>query len=268
MVNRTSDEYLKRSATTTGGTKFFMKENFDLKIYASDKYTSNNPSLLCRMRNQLIKAIEENILLPQIIVIIFDRDFIATVSHNDCGISLICGIDIDWLAKEFNRIIVAHKDRLPNKSVSHEAPKLIWMQAPLHTGFTDNARRVKFNKALQHIVSFYPDMITMRMVKEWNYNDSSIFITTAKRFTSDGLRRYWSSIDSAIEHWANYLSRRTKFEVSAQVPQEKTPAKFITKIKQDFNFKNRFKWTNSKLKKRKPTKDKQQRFQLPKPASQ
>ena len=258
MVNRTGDEHLLRAFNTSAGTKFFMKEQFDVKLFASDRYTSNNPSLICRMRNHLVEAINQNILLPKLIVVIFDRDFIATISHDDCGISFICGIDINWLAKEFSKIIQCHKDRLPNKSKVHDAPKFIWMQAPLHSGFTDNPRRVKFNKSLQHIISFHADMTTMKMVKEWDYSDSSIFVTEAKRFTSQGLKQYWSSIDSAIEHWCTYLSRRPAANEYRQKSKFGKP-NFVKRLKFDFSNRSKdskFNWNS---------KDQKKRRQLPKP---
>ena len=49
FVHRTSEEHLVRPIYATDGRKFFMKENYEVKIYATDRYNSNNPSILSRL---------------------------------------------------------------------------------------------------------------------------------------------------------------------------------------------------------------------------
>ena len=269
MVHRTSNDNFIRSNFTSDGRRFYMKEKFETKIFSSDRYTSNNQSLLSRMRNHLVKAINDYTLLPKIIVVIFDRDFIATVSHEEQGISLICGIDINWLAREYSRIIETHKERLPERSKNHDSPVFIWMLAPLHKGFTDNSKRIKFNKTLQHIMSFHQNMITMKMVKEWDYTDSSMFVHEAKRFTSSGLKCYWTSVDSAIEHYDTYLSKRRRDNDTNngnKSGQGRKKPGFVKKLHFDFKKKsNQFKWNNSKKNKEQHQATAHTRRQLPSP---
>ena len=167
FVHRTSDQHLVHPTYTTEGNKFFMKENFALKVYATDRYSSNNPSLLSRLRNQLINAINENVLLPKIILVVLDRDVINIVKTDDFGLSLIFGTVLDWLARKYTRQVESQKSRLLSRSVKQDYPKFIWMAAPLNINFNDNKQRDKFNKALINVVNFHPDMTVMRLVKDF-----------------------------------------------------------------------------------------------------
>ena len=234
-----------------------MKQNFEVKIFTSDRYSSNNPNLLARIRNQLITAIDKHQVLPRVILVVLDRDFSSAIHFEDFGLSLIMGTQLNWLAKEFNRIIAVQKDRLQPRSIKDDWPKIIWMAAPLHINFPDNKYRDKFNKALANILKFYPDMIMMRLVKEFLYADSTCYIKEANRFTSAGLHKYWSSIDSAVEHWAKCLAPTVKKEQNLGTP------KFVKKMKFEFNKgSNRFKWNNY------DGKGKGERRKLPQPPPQ
>ena len=50
-------------------------------------------------------------------------------------------------------------------------------------------------------VKFHKDMSCLKMVKIWDSDDSNAFVYNSNRFTSEGLDKYWLSIDSAIRHW-------------------------------------------------------------------
>ena len=220
-----------------------MKENFDVKVFATDKYSSNNPSLICRIRNQLVEAIDDNKLMPRAIVVILDRDIIGGMNMPELGLSLICGTQLNWIAREFNRIVQAHKDRLQKKSVRTDSPKFIWMAAPFNINFRDNKSREKFNKVLQKAINVVPGMSIMRMVIEFNYGDSSSFIKEANRFSSDGLLRYWTSVDSAIEHWFTHLAPGRGSRAEQRKANDRMQ-NFVWKVKMEYDYgRNKFKWT-------------------------
>ena len=215
---------------------FSIKENFEVKIFTTDKYNSNNPSLLARLRNQLSMAINKYCLLPKIILIVLDRDVINLVKVDNFGMSLIFGSLIDWIAREFDRMVQAQKDRLPNRAVLIDHPKFIWMAPPLNINFFDNKQRDKFSKALANVVNFHPDMTTMHLVKGLNYGDSSIFVKEAKRFSNEGLAKYWSSIDSAVEHWIIHLwAKRGTLKTGPS--QAHGGHRFVKRLKREFNSK-------------------------------
>ena len=161
----------------------------------------------------------------------------------ELGLSLICGTQLNWIAREFNRIVQAHKDRLQKKSVRTDSPKFIWMAAPFNINFRDNKSREKFNKALQKAINVVPGMSIMRMVIEFNYGDSSSFIKEANRFSSDGLLRYWTSVDSAIEHWFTHLAPGRGSRAEQRKANDRMQ-NFVWKVKMEYDYgRNKFKWT-------------------------
>ena len=56
----------------------YVKENFQITGYRSmsDRYTSMNPNLIGRMQNCLVLAIQEEVLLPKMVVMVLDEDLI------------------------------------------------------------------------------------------------------------------------------------------------------------------------------------------------
>ena len=72
-----------------------MKDNFEVRIFAKDRYTSNNLNLLARLRNQLSVALEENPLLPAIILVVVDRDLLSLIKLDEFGLSFALGRVID-----------------------------------------------------------------------------------------------------------------------------------------------------------------------------
>ena len=204
-------------------------------------------------------------LLPMIILIVMDRDIINIVRQEE--VSYIYGTYLDWLAREMERAIDSHLDRLPLKAKREGYPKFIWMAAPQNINFKDNAKRAKFNKNLQNVVSYHSGMVMMRPVKECNFNDTNLFIGEAHRFTSEGLARYWSSIDSAIEHWVTFLAAKRRCAAKAALQEndeEKPNSGFIKRMKKEFTNKSvndKYHW----VKRYQNFNHKKQQFILPRP---
>ena len=128
------------------------------------------------------------------------------------------------------------------------------MCAPLHINFHDNKKREKFNKALQNIISFHQNMSVMKMVKNFQYHDTFLFLKDANRFTVDGLLKYWSSVDSAVEHWVKFLvptglrieqpQRQQAAHFNCKPPQQK----FFKKLRMEYRLggTDKFKWNRNK----------------------
>ena len=112
-----------------------------LDNYAVNWFASTNLDLNCntlgRIRNQFVKAIAENILLPKLVVVITDADIIDAVQYRDYGVSDIYGRLIHWLSAELNKITKIHKDRLPVKAVRCNYPSFVWISPPPKFGVFD-----------------------------------------------------------------------------------------------------------------------------------
>ena len=87
-------------------------------------------------------------------------------------------------------------------------PYFIWMAPPTHCNFghKNNDFRLFQTKCLTEIVSTKRNMLVLKLVKIWEHEDCGAFLHEAYRFTSDGLDKYWASVDSAIRYWDVILS--------------------------------------------------------------
>ena len=52
----------------------------------------------------------------------------------------------------------------------------------------------------------FADMRIIRMKKEWEFDDNSIY--RLGHYSSEGLRRYWQSIDQAVRHWDTFIASK------------------------------------------------------------
>ena len=154
--------------------KPYLREKYDIKIFCSNSL-SLNKSAIARIHNNLITVIEEEILLPKAIIILLEADIIKSVRYGKSGISEIFGQLIKSLAVGLHRLVLQHKDVLPIHSKKFNYPSILWVESPHHMNFLDiwNIHRKKFNKCMETVLSLYPEMFILELVKAWDYHDSS-----------------------------------------------------------------------------------------------
>ena len=189
-----------------------MLHNFDVKLYVSGKFSSNNRSALSRIRNCVVKAINENYLLPKIIVMVVDCDILSDVQFDHYGISVLLGMINEWLCSEIHKVIWAYKDKLPAKAVKDNYPHILWIEPPLHKNFRNNDKCKKFVSSLDGVIKklYSSDMTIFQMRKIWDYEDSILFLANQQRFTVEGHTRYWQAIDHLVKLWDTFLSKKKK----------------------------------------------------------
>ena len=68
--------------------------------------------------------------------------------------------------------------------------------------------RTKFNKCLESVVRLNQEMGTLTLLKIWEPRDDSLFMDN--RFTANGLKAYWASLDSAFRHWDTFVFVKAK----------------------------------------------------------
>ena len=51
-------------------------------------------------------------------------------------------------------------------------------------------------------------MTALQMIKIWHHDDSAAFINELYRFTTEGLIKYWMSVDSAIRYWFTAIGNK------------------------------------------------------------
>ena len=106
------------------------------------------------------------------------------------------------LLKEMDQAILSYKDIIRLIAQKPNLPHFIFITPPTHKYFSranNNLRRIQA-KVLEEIVKTKDNMSCLKMIKFWNFDDSRAYLRDAARFTSEGLNRYWESVDSAIRY--------------------------------------------------------------------
>ena len=95
----------------------YINRNFQIGNYASNLLASNDPNILSRLRNQLVKGYRINKILPKLIVVILEDDVIQAIGHKHsrakCTATPKYKKEVNWLLREFHRSIAVMKEYLP-----------------------------------------------------------------------------------------------------------------------------------------------------------
>ena len=177
-------------------------KNFEVKAIVTKDYNNWNRSPPGRLLNNLITAINEHGSLPKLIVMVLDDDMIRRIRLEDFAETQIKEIT-EWLVREVAKAVTIYKDFLPNKAKKFLLPHILWIGPPTHMNFgsNNNRKREIQNRALQNVVKQNANMSILQMIKFWEHTDSNLFVFDNYRFTSEGLKKYWLSIDSAVRFW-------------------------------------------------------------------
>ena len=193
-----------------------MKNHFDVTVWVNNKHF--NPSLVSRIRNVLVEAINKKTKLPKAVIVVLDNDLIRFTGHTEAGISSILKDLLQWMVKEINEVLTEHKEKLPKKLFKADYPKILWAESPLHTNFEDDHLRSKFNSVLMDVMVNSKGMGVLRLKKEWSNGNNKFF--NQNRFTSAGLDAYWGSIDAAFKHWDTMVAVKNKPFHNLQEPRD------------------------------------------------
>ena len=108
----------------------YMFRYYNVKKFIPGNIASMSTSPVARILNNLIKAVNENQLLPHFIIIVPDWDILKSIKYYDYGVSKIIGSTLEWLVREIDRLITTKKIDLakirPGAVISSE-PKIIWI---------------------------------------------------------------------------------------------------------------------------------------------
>ena len=180
--------------------KLYIKKNYDVFQYSTKNYCSHVCSMLGRIRKQFTNAINEKIKFPKLCIFVLDNDLKRHLKVTEKSASAVFAEIIPWLFNKVDRHIKSRKEQLPQKAIKSEYPMIYWMEAPQHINFSeaDNIIRHKQNSAIQSEVARYPYMKIVRMKKVWDPEDGHLYANN--RYSAEGLMKYWSSIDNAIEY--------------------------------------------------------------------
>ena len=201
----------------------YINENFEVKVYMANQYTANNRGVLSRLRNCLVKGIKDNFLLPKYIVFIIDYNILKDIAFDKYGISVLLGRLTEWLANEVHKIVKLAKDSKPKGAKKENKPQILWIEPPLYKNFSDNIRRKKMGTAIANAAKLYSEMVVLQMRKIWDYDAAELYSAPTQRFTADGHKRYWLTIDYLVKLWDTFLSQKKSLKREHNsVPGSKT----------------------------------------------
>ena len=204
MYRNIEQYYLNRA----NGSANHVLSNYDVNYYATNKFCSQNPSMIGRIRNQLIRAINAQQTFPKLVILVLDDDLLSVIDKNRRSNEHTIRKMINWLMRQFERIVEAQKELLPEKAKKMFYPHFMWVEAPHHKYFKNNELRRNFNKILADTAKLYSNTSVFQLKKVWDTEDSNYFLKEANRFTSEGLIAYWSAIDRTTKFCDSTLMKK------------------------------------------------------------
>ena len=206
----TFTKYFHEDSDSSKPVTSYTFNNYDVKAFVSRRDKSHNRNVLGRIYNNLVHAINEHTSLPKLVVMVLDDDIIKDVHHRGSGTTIKIGMLLNWLVNECGKAMQEYKNYLPAKAKRSNMGQFLWICPPTHKYFGEvsNDRRTRFTDCLQRIVSIHSNMSCLKMLKIWDHDNSNLFIYESYRFTSEGLVKYWLSIDSAIWYWVTAIANK------------------------------------------------------------
>ena len=177
-----------------------MKFQFEISGFNNNKNASYDNNTLSRFRNGLVAAITDQKILPKMAVIVPDDDLInyfclwyKKKEGSYDGFERI----LRWLMCQYDRLITAQRDYLPNKAKRSNEPIFIWIEVPLHDNLNSSAREARnsFNKALQKAVSYHTNFYSLQLIKCWDESNPELYNKEDGKYTARGYVTYWEAID-------------------------------------------------------------------------
>ena len=177
---------------------FFMKTNFEIEVFGSNRFNDSNQNVLSRLQIAMAKTVNDNHILPEFIVIVLENDLIEYLGYKDAGVASMYGPWLEWLCEQVSLLITKKFDKLPTKNKFDDPPQVYWCGAVTHHDFSDQEKEVrnKFNKCLETNVKKYESMRMIRFKEKWNHEEPFLVSNDAVSIT--GQLIYWQSVDVAV----------------------------------------------------------------------
>ena len=243
-----------------GASSHYLIQHYEVSGFLCDGYQSQDKNIFSRLRNVLANALEQQVFLPKLIVLVPDDDILCYLVDklgilNKDKISYASTKLLDWLMKEHDKLILQQKDNLPLKSKKYNFPQIVWIEAPLHDGFFNNELRAEFNNCLKKVGALHNNVSVLELKKIWDQHDSSLYLEEAQRYTSIGFRTYWDAVDRTLRFCDTTIIRRVmkaEFKDKSTDFNNKPPLKMGAAGKPSQQVQvhlqqNRFKWRNPDL---------------------
>ena len=132
-----------------------MTNNFEVLTFCKSRHDSKDTNMLSRIKSSISRAINDQVKLPKIIVLVLDDDLLDFLRYENVT---MLGTWIEWLCKIFVEVINDRKRQLPNKAKKSEYPILYWVCPPHHKNFDNNSARSKLLTAMETVFKLYEEI--------------------------------------------------------------------------------------------------------------
>ena len=112
---------------------------------------------MAQMVNCFIKALNDAVKLPRLVLILPDGDLLKHINYNEFGVHKLSADALRWVSTQMDRALETKKEnmsrRMPGSVIAHE-PKFIWVEMINRVnGFNQYlANHSKFNGAMADMV--------------------------------------------------------------------------------------------------------------------
>ena len=184
---------------------------FDVYTYGSDLISEiRNP--LTRLHNNLIKALDERVKLPKIVVVWLDLE-LMNVQQTDEDVHKL----VKWILTEFTRAMEGSKDALPDKAYDPQYPQSLFMKAlPKYVKANQagiiKARRRKFNRVLERCAAKFSRCHVLNV--DWIYTSNLLFFNNITgQLSQTGFKAAWLQLDTLVRRLdrSDFSQERQRF---------------------------------------------------------
>ena len=170
FAHQSFERFMKGNKKEDGSYNTFTYQNFEVKGFFSYE-NSYERWAISRMRNALVTALNEHNSLPKLIVVIPDDDIIRDLRHVKSKMTKKLEKKTNWITRQMFRVISSYKDLLPQKAKRQSIPHVLWISPPTLRNFGEynNENREKFTICLETAVDKQPNMSTLKLIKNWDY---------------------------------------------------------------------------------------------------
>ena len=176
----------------------FMKENFKVYGVCRSKYSSSDTNMLNRLKNSLVKPINNHGKFPKYIVLVLDMDLVDYLSFEGNRMVTLLGDMVEWITKKFLQLVKDRLELLPVRARKTGYPQIYWVAPLHHCNFVDNATCTKITNCLESVFNLYTTVRLIRMKEIWHYDNKDL-VNYNGSITESGLTAYWKLVDTAVK---------------------------------------------------------------------
>ena len=122
-------ETLKTSPTVQQVKKLFLHQYYNFEIFYLNPLSPTSPAI-AQLFNALVKGLNVSPYLPELVVMIIDKDIIESINRFDYSIHNIIESNIHWLIKQIARAILGHRESLKKirpGAAPIDLPQIVWI---------------------------------------------------------------------------------------------------------------------------------------------